>query len=111
MIAGLLLAAAAAAVLHSVVLEAQPSLLASPPGSLYSVQVGVYDVKPLAQRFVDLLSRAGHPAFLTEVPTRRGRPRYRVYVGRYPSKAEAEAQLHRLQQHPLLTGSFVLKRR
>ena len=75
------------------------------------MQVGVYDVKPLAQRFVDVLSREGHPAFLAEVPMRSGKPRYRVYVGRYPSKAEAEAQLHRLQQHPLLAGSFVLKRR
>lgn len=111
-VGALLVASAAAAVLfHSVVLEAQMPRLTPSVGDLYSVQVGVYDVKSLAQRFVDELGKAGHPAFLAEGRSARGKPRYRVYVGRYASRPEAEQQLARLHQHPLLKDSFVLKRR
>lgn len=105
----LLIAAALGAGFHVMVLEANPSLLSD--GRLYSVQVGVYDVKPLAARFVDMLSREGHPAFLVEQPRHLSRPRYRVYVGQYASRQDAQAELAMLQRHPLLNGSFILKRR
>ena len=113
MVAGLLIvgSAMAAVVFHAMVLEAQPLLLGAPmPGSLYSLQVGVYDGRPMAQQFTDQLSQAGYPAFLVERPARSGRSRYRVYVGRYTSRVEAQVQLDLLQHHSLLRDSFILKR-
>ena len=114
MVAGLLIvgSAMAAVVFHAVVLEAQPLVLSAPvPGSLYSLQVGVYDGRLMAQQFIDQLSQVGYPAFLVERSTRSGRPQYRVYVGRYASRVEAQVQLDLLQRHPLLKESFILKRR
>ncbi len=113
MVAGLLIigSAMAAVVFHAMVLEAQPLVLGAPvPGSLYSLQVGVYDGRAMAQQFADQLSQAGYPAFLVERPARSGKSRYRVYVGRYTSRVEAQVQLDLLQHHPLLRGSFILKR-
>lgn len=108
---GMIVAAAILAVaLHTVVLEAQAPLLGPSPGTLYSVQVGVYNSQAPAQRFVDRLSQEGHPAFLVPAVSHRGALRYRVYVGRYPSKLEAQVQLDRLRRHPLLADSFILQR-
>lgn len=110
---GMLLVASAAlaALCRTVVLEAQPPLLGGTPGALYSVQVGVYDVKPLAEQFLEALSREGYPAFLVEGATRRGTPRYRVYVGRFASKMEAHVELELLKLNPRMQDSFILRRR
>lgn len=110
---GLLLvtSAALAALCHTVVLEAQPPLRHGAPGALYSVQVGVYDVKRLAEQFQAALSREGYPAFLVEGATRRGTPRYRVYVGRFASKVEAQVELDLLRLNPRMQDSFILRRR
>ena len=80
-------------------------------GTLYSVQVGVYDIKPSAERFLETLSREGYTAFLMEGTTRRGIPRYRVYVGRFASKVEAQVELDLLKLNPRLQDSFILQRR
>ncbi|MBI4227866.1 MAG: SPOR domain-containing protein [Candidatus Omnitrophica bacterium] len=107
----LVASAALAALCHTVVLEAQPPVLNGSPGMIFSVQVGVYDVKPAAQRFLDALSQEGYPAFLVEGRTRRGAPRYRVYVGRYTSKVEAQVHLDLMKRNPRLQDSFILRRR
>lgn len=96
---------------HAVALEAYPTSPKLAAGGLYSVQVGVYEVKPLAQQLVDTLSRQGHPAFLVEFPSRRGKSRYRVYVGRYGSRATAQEGLKALRQYPFLADSFILQRK
>src|SRR3989338_2081947 len=110
---GMLLVASAAlaALCHTVVLEAQPPVLHGAPGTLYSVQVGVYDIKPSAERFLETLSREGYTAFLMEGTTRRGIHRYRVYVGRFASKVEAQVELDLLKLNPRLQDSFILQRR
>lgn len=108
----LVVSAAVAALCHTVVLEAQPPLVGhSLPGHIYTVQAGVYDVKILADRFLDTLSREGYPAFLAREDTRRGAPRYRVYVGRYTSKMEAQVQLDLLKRNRRLQDGFVLQRK
>ena len=106
----LILSASMAVGLSTMASEAQPPLLGSGSGGLYSVQVGVYDAKAPAQRFVDALCREGQPAFLVQGTTRRGAARYVAYVGRYPSKVEAQVQLDLLKHNPLLADSFVLQR-
>lgn len=112
MVGALLVASAGVAALcHTVMLEAQPPLLgAGAPGTLYSVQAGVYDVKLLAERMRDTLSQEGYPVFLMEGMTRRGTPRYRVYVGRYTSKVEAQVQLDLLKRNARVQDSFILQR-
>ncbi len=112
MVGALLVASAGlAALCHTVVLEAQPPLLgAGAPGTVYSVQAGVYDVKILAERMRDTLSQEGYPVFLMEGTTRRGTPRYRVYVGRYASKVEAQVQLDLLKRNVRVQDSFILQR-
>lgn len=106
----LFLSASMAAGVYTVASEAQPPALGGRTGGLYSVQVGVYDAQPPAQRFVDALCREGQPAFLVRGASRRGAPRYVVYVGRYPSKVEAQVQLDLLKHNPILADSFVLQR-
>ena len=108
--AWLVASAALAALCHTVVLEAQPPLFGGPTGTLYTVQAGVYDVKILADRLVETLGQEGYPAFLVEGTTRRGTPRYRVYVGRYADKVEAQVQLDLLKRNPRLQDSFILQR-
>lgn len=86
-------------------------LVASPPGiadpSPYTVQVAVYDVKSLAQRSLDYLQGLGYHAFLMDIPRRDGRPRYRIYVGRFVTKEEAQMEQARLTADPRFTDSFV----
>lgn len=102
--------AVTAMIFHAVVLEAQLPLPAQPGDQLYSVQAGVYDVKPMAQKFADRLSQEGYHAFLYETKNIKGKPRYRVYVGRYKSKTEAQSELAALRDKALIADSFVLKR-
>lgn len=107
----LIMSAALAAVCHTMVLEAQPPLLGGLPGTVYTVQAGVYDVRVVAQRFVDTLSRDGYPAFLVEGTTALGKKRYRVYVGRYTSKVAAQVHLDLLKRSGRAPDGFVLQRR
>lgn len=85
-------------------------LQASPAGgelSPYTVQAAVYDVRPLAEQFANLLQELGYPAFLAETTRRGGKPRYRIYVGRFVTKQEAEAQRLRLTSDPRFSDAFV----
>ena len=86
-------------------------LSASPPGiadpSPYTIQVAVYDVKPMAQQSLNYLKELGYSAFLMDIPRRDGKPRYRVYVGRFVTKEEAETARARLSADPRFTDSFV----
>jgi len=86
-------------------------LVASPPGipdpSPYTVQVAVYDVKPMAQRSMDYLQTLGYPAFLMDIPRVDGKSRYRVYVGCFVTKQEAEMERLKLAADPRFNDSFV----
>ena len=86
-------------------------LVASPPGipdpSPYTVQVAVYDVKPMAQRSMGYLQTLGYPAFLMDIPRIDGKSRYRVYVGRFVTKQEAEMERATLAADPRFNDSFV----
>lgn len=91
-------------------------LQASPaPGepTPYTVQVAVYDVRPVADRAMEHLRGLGYPAFLAQVRRADGRPRYRVYVGSFVTKEEARQEHLRLAADPRFEefkDAFVLVR-
>jgi len=85
-------------------------LQASPVGSEpspYTVQVAVYDVKPAAVQALARLQDMGYSAFFVEYPRRDGRARYRIYVGRFVTKTEAELERGRLTSDPRFCDAFV----
>ena len=79
------------------VLQASPAMGDSTP---YTVQVAVYDVKGLAERACNTLQELGYQAFLAELPRSNGRLRYRVYVGSFVTKEEANQESLRLAGDP-----------
>jgi len=83
---------------------ASPSGLEQTP---YTVQVGVYDARRPADRVVQHLSELGYSAFLAEFPNRTGRTRYRIYVGRFVTKQEADLEKLKLTTDPRFSDAFV----
>ena len=86
-------------------LQASPSLGTEP--SPYTVQVAVYDVRPIADQALGLLQELGYPAFLVELPNRNGKPRYRIYVGRFVTKEEAQIERAQLASDQRFSDAFV----
>ncbi|MBI3615951.1 MAG: SPOR domain-containing protein [Candidatus Omnitrophica bacterium] len=85
-------------------------LHASPTGSEpspYTIQVAVYDVKAAADRALVRLQELGYPAFFVEYPRYNGKPRYRIYVGRFITKVEAQLEQERLMMDPRFSDAFV----
>ncbi len=85
-------------------------LQASPVGtetSPYTVQVAVYDVRPMAEKALLSLQELGYPAFWVESARLNGKPRYRLYVGRFVTKAEANVERNRLISDPHFSDAFV----
>lgn len=68
--------------------------------SPYTVQVAVYDVRGLAERTLLALRRLQYDAFLVEQPRRDGRTRYRLYVGSFITREEANLEQARLAGDP-----------
>lgn len=75
--------------------------------SPYTIQVAVYDVKPLAEQAVTYLKGLGYPAFLKESPRASGKARYRIYVGHYVTREEAEQEQERLVETATFSDAFV----
>ncbi len=86
------------------ILQASPSLSES---SAYTLQVAVYDVRRYAEEALQRLRELGAAAFLAEFPRRNGQPRYRLYVGQFVTKLEAEAERLRLAADPRFRDAFV----
>ncbi|MBI3333271.1 MAG: SPOR domain-containing protein [Candidatus Omnitrophica bacterium] len=83
---------------------------ASPPmaePTPYTVQVAVYDVRPMAERMQEYLQGLGYTAFLSGLPNRYGKVRYRIYVGRFVTREEAELERIRLTSDPRFSDAFV----
>lgn len=75
-------------------------LQASPPvwedSAPYTVQVAVYDVEFMAQRAVEHLRSLGYEAFRVGMRRQNGRSRFRIYVGSFLDRRDAEALRLRL---------------
>ena len=79
------------------VLQASPAIGEATP---YTLQVAVYDVRTMADRAQQMLEELGYPAFLISMPRKDGRERYRVYVGSYVTREEAQQEYGRLTADP-----------
>lgn len=73
----------------------------------YTVQVAVYDVIQPAYQALQHLQQRGYPAFIVEVPRKDGKPRYRIYVGRYVTKTEAAQERLKLTSDTWFSDAFV----
>ena len=62
----------------------------------FTVQAAVYDARVPAQLVVQFLENLSYRAFMVEVPRKDGRIRYRVCVGSYVTKDEANLERQRL---------------
>lgn len=63
----------------------------------WTVQVGAYRAREPAEEFRRSLSAAGYDAYVTAVSTDDGTVRYRVRVGSFSSRSEAERTASRLK--------------
>ncbi len=85
-------------------------LQASPAGgdpSPYTIQVAAYDVKSLTDQAVTRLQQMGYSAFFVKTPRPNGKSRYRIYVGRFVTREEADLERERLIMDPRFSDAFV----
>jgi cell division septation protein DedD len=71
----------------------------------YVVQVGAFNANDIASKEVAKLQGKGYPAFVFSEPERTPGPRYKVRVGPYSARAEADQILKNLTKEgykPLL---------
>lgn len=96
--------------------ESKPATRPAAPASVaaegFFVQVGALDDKTAAKALSDQFRRQGYRVLLLDsLPTDR-RPLYRVRIGSYPSRGQAEAALAKLNQAAgagKRTGYYVVK--
>ena len=74
-------------------LQASPSLGDATP---FTVQVAVHDGRRMAEQTERFLKELGYDAFLVETPRGLRSSRYRVYVGSFVTKEEANRESQRL---------------
>ena len=79
-------------------LQASPIVSAEP--TPYTVQVVVYRTRPQAQVAIQRLKEWGYPAFMTESSWKNGKPQYRVYLGQFVTREEANQERLRLKNDP-----------
>ncbi len=88
------------------ILQASP-ILRGTEVSPYTVQVAIYDLRGMADRALAHLQELGYSAFLVESTRLGGLPRYRIYVGSFVTKAEAQMELEKLTADPRFSDAFV----
>ena len=81
-----------------------------PPRSGFTVQVAAFNERSAAQAMVDRLSRKGYPAYLLAQQIPGKGLWYRVRIGHYPERGEAEGVADRLQQKERLSGFVAVER-
>jgi DedD protein len=74
-----------------------PSPSTGPSGPGFAVQVMTFPDRGGADTLVQQLTKKGYPAFVIGPVTSGGRSIYRVRVGKYKDRREAEAVSHRLE--------------
>jgi DedD protein len=75
-----------------------------PPGSqFWTVQVSAYRSRGLAEELQKSLRSAGYDAYLAQVASEDGKSRYRVRVGGYSTRIEAEKTAERLRTERALS--------
>ena len=74
-----------------------PSEMAAPPGDGFTVQVGTSNERAAAERMAKRLTAKGYPAYVT-APTAGARRIFRVRVGKFKDRSEAESVANRLEK-------------
>jgi cell division protein FtsN len=77
--------------------SSSPPPAPSPHPQAWVVQVGAYRAREPAEEFRRSLSAAGYDAYVTAVSTDDGTVRYRVRVGSFSSRSDAEKTASRLK--------------
>jgi len=72
------------------------------PKKFYTIQVVVYEDSKLAQKLISDFKAKKLDAFMVQTTTRRGRQHFEVFVGRFPSVAEADQQLSQYRKKDFL---------
>lgn len=78
-------------------------------GKVWSVQVNAYPDERSAKQLVDRLKNKGYNAVITEAPN-KGKVWYRVRVGRYGSREEADKAVEDLKSKEKLEKAFATSR-
>jgi len=76
----------------------EPAADAVPPGTGFVVQVAAVRQRSEADAIRDRLSRKGYPAFVTTASTAGSPTTYRVRVGKYQTKREADTVAAKLER-------------
>lgn len=74
-----------------------PAALASGARPVWTVQVAAYRARSLAEELQRSLRAAGHDAYVTSVASDDGRVHYRVRVGSFADRSQAERAAERLK--------------
>lgn len=85
-------------------LSASPAAMEPTP---YTIQVAVYEARSIAEQALQLLRELDCPAFLVESVSRSGKKQFRIYVGQFVTKTEAQIEKDRLLSDPRFADAFV----
>jgi len=85
----------------------RPLTLATKLPILYTIQVGAYKTRILAEEMIHSLADKGYHAFLALLPTKDKTPLYRVRVDRFVDKNQARQLAKRLEEKENLE-SFII---
>lgn len=80
-----------------------------PPGSGFVVQVAAVNARREAETIAKALSSKGYPAFVTSTGAAGPKQTFRVRVGKYNDRREAEAAKRRLEQEEHFTNSWLTR--
>ena len=81
----------------SKVLSSKPLKLATKPPIFYTIQVGAYKTKVLAENMILSLANKGYNAFMALIPTKDKAPLYRVRVDKFDDKNQAHQLAKKLK--------------
>jgi cell division septation protein DedD len=77
--------------------EAGREVAASPPEQGYTVQIVAYRARPAAEEMERKLKEAGFDAYIATISGDDGRTTYRVRVGSFATRGEAQRMVERLK--------------
>ncbi|MFH1349441.1 MAG: SPOR domain-containing protein [Pseudomonadota bacterium] len=81
-----------------------PVLRAANAGQVFSIQVGAFTDLQYALNEIDRFKRTGRDAFHNYETTKQKERYYRVYIGKYGSRVEAEKEARKFKKLGLISG-------
>lgn len=78
------------------------------PISFFTLQIGAFSQKEKAEKMKSLAETKGYEAFIKEVKI-NGTPLYKIYVGKYSTRAEAEKQIPQVSKNLGITNPFIVE--